>query len=72
MPNNLKVSIEILLGKDKRENKFKLINAYHLETHTHKKKKPFEFTLLTTFILKHPPQSLVFCAIISLIHSRIG
>lgn len=69
MPNTLKVSIEILLGKDKRENKFKLINVYHLETHT-QKNAFWAYFVDFTFILKHPPQSLVFCAIISLIHCR--
>lgn len=29
MPNSLKVAIEMVLGKDTRENKLKLMSIYH-------------------------------------------
>lgn len=59
MPNNLKVAIEVLLGKDKRENKLKLISVYHWETKTKKDQNPSELIYFADFIwiLKHPSQS---------------
>lgn len=73
MPNSLKVAIEMVLGKDTRENKLKLMSIYHWETKTKKDQNPSEFIYFAdfTWVLKHPPHSLVFCPTISLTYVRL-
>lgn len=61
MPNILQVAIEVVLGKDKRKNKLKLMSVYHWEIKKTNKKPLSEFLYFADFpwMLKHPPRSLV-------------
>lgn len=57
MPNILQVAIEVVLGKDKRKNKLKLMSVYHWEIKKNKQKATFWIPLLCWFSLdaKAPP-----------------